>query len=121
MSAITFIDPAGLTIYQSLPVTGVDTVAALRLIPDANSPTWATRALAQIFGGASALDGTRALYMWDPTSAAADDGALTIKPTAITGNGRWLLIAGYGGAGLIPSLYSGSGSPEGVVTDNVAI
>jgi len=69
-----------------------------------------------IFGGATALDGTRALYMWDPSSAAADDGALVIKPTLVTGNGRWLLIAGYGGAGLIPSLYSGSGSPEGVVT-----
>lgn len=115
MPAITFIDPS-LTIYQTLPITGVNTVAQLRMIPDADSPTWTQRALAMIFGGATALDGTRALYMWSPSSSAADDGALVIKPTEITGAGRWLLIAGYGGAGLIPSLYSGSGSPEGVVT-----
>jgi len=115
MSQITFIDPS-LTIYQTLPITGVNTVAQLRLIPNANSTNWTQRALAMIFGRAAALDGDRALYMWDPSSSAADDGALVIKPTAVTGAGRWRFIAGYGGAGLVPTLFAGSGSPEGVVT-----
>src|SRR3990167_6669952 len=115
MSAITFVYPS-LTIYQTLPITGVNTVAQLRLIPNANSTNWTQRALAMIFGDAVALDGDRALYMWDPSSSAADDGIVTIQPTAVTGAGRWLLIAGYGGGGLIPTLFVGSGSPEGVIT-----
>lgn len=110
MSAITFIDPS-LTIYQTLPITGVNTIAQLRLIPNANSSNWTQRALAMVFGQTTALDGSRMLYMWDPTSAAADDGNLVIKPTLVT-TGRWLLIAGRGPA--VASLYAGAGSPEGV-------
>jgi len=112
MSAQTLIVPA-MTIYQTLPITGVDTIAALRLVPNADSSTWVTRGLMTVFGNAAALDGTQWLYFWDPTSTDADDGDITIKPTAVT-TGRWKKIAGFGNAS--PSLFSGTGSPEGVLT-----
>lgn len=34
---------------------------------------------------------TNALYIYQPASAAADDGEFVIKPADVTGNGRWIL------------------------------
>jgi len=102
--------------YQ-LPISGVETLAALREIPDANSPTWTELALIFMGGSAAFRNGTFSIFMWDPTSSAADDGIAVVKPTDITGAGRWRLVAGTtSGAAPGAGLYVGSGSPEGVVT-----
>lgn len=66
-------------------------------------------------GGAAFLDGTFLFYVWDGTSVVADDGINVIKPTAITGAGRWRVMVAAGGGIIIPG-SSGNGSPEGVVT-----
>lgn len=34
-------------------------------------------------------DGLQGVFIWVPTSTAPDDNATTIKPTAVTGAGRW--------------------------------
>jgi hypothetical protein len=40
-------------------------------------------------------------YLWDSTSSASDDGTNVIKPSDVSGNGRWLLNTG-GGGGITP-------------------
>jgi hypothetical protein len=104
--------------YQ-LPVTGFETIANLRKYPDADSPAWTRLGLVFVAGATVFRDGGNRFYMWDPTSAVADDGINTIKPTAITGAGRWVLISGGGSGAPGATLNAGSGSPEGVVTANV--
>lgn len=102
--------------YQ-LPISGVETIAALREIPNANSPAWTDLALIFVGGGAAFRDGGFSIFMWDPTSVAADNGVSVIQPTDITAAGRWRLVAGTAsGAAPGAALYVGSGSPEGVVT-----
>jgi len=101
----------------SLPVTGFETVANLRNYPDADSPNWTRLGLVMLAGQTTFRDGGFAFYMWDPTSSEADDGFNTIKPTAITGAGRWRVVTSASADGA--SLYSGTGSPEGVVTAGI--
>jgi len=103
----------GVTRYQ-LITSGWQDIAGLRTCPTGDTPTWAPFALALVGGGATFLDGTFLFYVWDGTSAAADDGINVIKPTAITTIGRWRAVAG--GPGVIFPGMSGHGSPEGVVT-----
>lgn len=45
-------------------------------------------------GGNSVGDGLSGLFYWSPSSAAADDSINVIKPTAVSGNGRYLRIFG---------------------------
>ncbi len=104
---------SGIEHYQ-LQLTGWKTIAGLRTSPLTNNPTWTPFALAIVAGSSTFLDGTFLFYLWDGTSSAADDGVNVIKPTAITGAGRWRLAAGIGAGIIIPG-SSGVGSPEGVV------
>lgn len=105
---------AGVTHYQ-LEITAWKNIAGLKTSPAANNPTWTPFALSLVAGSTNFLDGTFLFYVWDTTSAAADDGVNVIKPTAITGAGRWRLAAGIGAGIIIPG-SSGVGSPEGVVS-----
>jgi hypothetical protein len=43
-------------------------------------------------GQSSPGDGFGGLFYWNATSSASDDGATVIKPTAVSGAGRWLLL-----------------------------
>jgi hypothetical protein len=99
-----------------LPNTGFDKLADLRTVPLANSPNWVARAVAIVFGAAAAFDGSFFFYAWDATSVIADDASNYIKPTAITGAGRWRLMFGSSGGGLFAEFLAGPGAPEGVVT-----
>lgn len=103
----------GVTRYE-LVLTGWKDLAGLRTSPLADNPVWADFALAMVGGGASFLDGTFLFYVWDPTSVAADDNLNVIKPTAITGAGRWRVMAAAGGGVVVPGSF-GAGPPEGVV------
>ena len=85
----------GIPLWQ-LEVSCFDTIADLRTFPAADNPNWTQRAIAQVFGQATVFDGQFLWYSWDPTSALADDGVSTIKPTQISGSGRWRLSAGFG-------------------------
>jgi hypothetical protein len=38
-------------------------------------------------------------FEWSSSSSAADNGTTVIKPTAVSGNGRWLVLAGSGTQG----------------------
>lgn len=105
----------GVRIYE-LPNTGFDKLADLRTVPLADSPNWVTRAVAVVFGAAAAFDGSFFFYAWDPTSVVADDSSNYIKPTAISGSGRWRLISGSSGGGMFAEFLAGNGAPEGVVT-----
>lgn len=101
------------------PITSYETIAALRTVPAADSPTWSPLAYALVEGTTVFRDGGNYLYVWDPVNVLADNSPAIIKPTAITGAGRWVLVVGTtgGGAGGA-ALFVGTGSPEGVVTAN---
>jgi len=104
----------GVRVYE-LPNTGFDKLADLRTVPLANAPTWVERAVAMVFGAAAAFDGSFFIYAWDSTSVVADDASNYIKPTAITGAGRWRLIVGSSGGGMFAEFLAGNGAPENVV------
>lgn len=99
-----------------LPNTGFDKLGDLRTVPLVDNPNWAIRAVALVFGASAAFDGNFFIYAWDATSVVADDGGNYIKPTAITGAGRWRLIVGSSGGGLFADFLAGNGPPENVVT-----
>ena len=44
----------------------------------------------QLLGGVNVLDGQQGVFIWDNSSTATDDGATVIKPTEISGGGRWI-------------------------------
>lgn len=52
-------------------------------------PSDLSGAIAILYGGTVAFDQSVKVYVWDKTSAAADNGTTVIQPTAVTGNGRW--------------------------------
>lgn len=64
-----------------------DTVADLRA---AAAPT--SSRTAQTRGYHAVADAGGATYAWSTTSTATDDGGSVIKPTAVTGAGRWILL-----------------------------
>lgn len=74
-----------------------DSVAGMRLGPD---PTH--RSIGILLGNASAFDASlNGIYSYDKDSVLADDGITVIKPTAVTGAGRWRQVtsgcAGWAG------------------------
>lgn len=76
--------------YFTIParqVFAATTVAVLRTGGPASQ--FVDGMVAKVAGGS--------LYEWNSTSAASDNGTTVIKPTAVGGAGRWLLIAGGGG------------------------
>lgn len=77
----------------------VPTVAALRLFePVAN---FVDGMMSKVAGGS--------LYEWSSSSGASDNGTSIIKPTSVSGNGRWLLIAGGGGTQGFQGAQGGAG------------
>ena len=67
-----------------------DTIADLRLkIGSEKEPT------AQTSGYYAAGDGGGNRFYWDGTSGATDNGGTVIKPTFVSGAGRWLAIDAY--------------------------
>ncbi|CAO4174128.1 glycosyl hydrolase family 28-related protein [Methylorubrum aminovorans] len=62
------------------------TIATLRALPTAPLVGNLTVSVAGYY---AAADGGGGTFAWSPTSTAADDGVVTIKPTAVSGAGRW--------------------------------
>ncbi len=62
------------------------TLANLRL---RRGPADQSGAVAIMFGLSAAFDQAVKIYVWDKDSSTADNGTSVIKPTAVTGNGRW--------------------------------
>lgn len=73
--------------YVAANVYVAETVAGLRLFQggaDTNAKN-----LAVLLGSTAAFDQALKLYAWDPASEDADTGTTFVKPTAVTGAGRW--------------------------------
>lgn len=68
-------------------ITSFDNVAQLRA-----STIYTKASQAYTKGYYAAGDGGGTSFYWDATSGLADDGIYVLKPTAITGNGRWLKV-----------------------------
>ena len=67
------------------------TLADMRADPDYTTTGYP---VAILTGGAAAFDVTPSgVYVWNPDSAAADNGTTVIAVTANTGNGRWIRVA----------------------------
>ena len=73
-------------------VKSYSTIAALRAF-GAPTPIYSGQTLvAFLQGGAAVGDGIGGPFYWSATSAATDDGFNTIKPTNVSGVGRWLRV-----------------------------
>jgi hypothetical protein len=90
------VEQAGLTLsdtndaqIRASVILHVTTVAALRLVP---IPPGTSRVHVFIEGFTASNDGGDGLYRWDPTSAAADDGDLVVRPSTNPATGRWLRV-----------------------------
>jgi hypothetical protein len=68
-------------------ITSVSTVAALKLITGTSKKT------VNLLGYYAENDGGGGQFYYDTTSSATADDGMVIKPTAVTGAGRWLRIA----------------------------
>ncbi len=64
-----------------------DKIADLRAFNPSSPPYGLTVALR---GYSTPGDGGGGSFYWNPNSAAADDGGSVIKPTSVSGSGRWL-------------------------------
>jgi len=89
---------------------GVTDVPALRALPDHTD--------IDIVGVQIPLPGT--MYMYDASSVLPDDGINVVKPTNVTGAGRWLKITGGGGGGST-SFVGLTDTPAGVIPGDVAV
>lgn len=72
--------------YTASEVADVSNIAALRLL------TGDTALHVSLRGYYAEGDGGGGLFYWGATSPATDNGGTVIKPTAVSGNGRWLRI-----------------------------
>lgn len=86
-------------------------IAAMRA---GNVPTGAATAF--VGGYYAAGDSGGGLFIWDSTSAAADDGGLVINPTANLSTGRWLRKAS---APFAPEMFGAKA--DGATDDSAAI
>ena len=76
-------------------VSVLTTLSALRALAIPQGP-----AAVLVQGGAVAGDGGEAIYRWEASSTAADDGSSVIMPDTAPASGRWLsLIIGGGSSG----------------------
>ncbi len=82
---IEFSDTRG----ELLAAAVVPTVAALRVLA---TPTINNLAIT-LAGYYASGDGGGGRFYWSSASTATDDGGMTIKPTAVSGAGRWLRFA----------------------------
>jgi hypothetical protein len=86
-AGVTQFDKDRIASIGSTQVQSFNSIAALRL----RSGTTIANA-AKTLGYYSAGDGGGNSFYWDGTSTATDNGATVIKPTSVSGAGRWLAI-----------------------------
>ena len=84
---VPYFDKDRIASIGSTQVQSFNNIAALRL----RSGTTAANA-AKTLGYYSAGDGGGNSFYWDSTSAATDNGGTVIKPTSVSGAGRWLAV-----------------------------
>ena len=86
-AGVTQFDKDRIASIGSTQVQSFNSIAALRL----RSGTTQANA-AKTLGYYSAGDGGGNSFYWNSTSGATDNGATVIKPTSVSGTGRWLAI-----------------------------
>jgi len=86
-AGVTQFDKDRIASLGSTQVQSFNSIAALRL----RSGTTIANA-AKTLGYYSAGDGGGNSFYWDSTSTATDNGGTVIKPTAVSGAGRWLAV-----------------------------
>ena len=86
-AGVTQFDKDRIASLGSTQVQSFNNIAALRL----RSGTTIANA-AKTLGYYSAGDGGGNSFYWDSTSTATDNGATIIKPTSVSGAGRWLAV-----------------------------
>ena len=89
-AGVTQFDKDRVASLGSTQVQSFDNIAALRL----RSGTTTANA-AKTLGYYSAGDGGANAFYWDGTSVATDNGGTIIKPTSVSGAGRWLAVDAY--------------------------
>ena len=95
-------------------VLRVDTVANLRLL----DPPPAGLRQVMLVEGLTTPGTLGQYYFWSEASTATDDGDAVVKPTSVTGAGRWLTfvashdadLAASGGSALVGFLQAGTGA-----------
>jgi len=68
-------------------IQGVATVAALRAFVGVSGMT------IYLEGAVTAGDGGQGFYRWDSTATATDNGSTVIKPSGVSGDGAWIIVA----------------------------
>ena len=86
-AGVTQFDKDRIASLGSTQVQSFNSIAALRL----RSGTTIANA-AKTLGYYAAGDGGGNSFYWDGTSTATDNGGTVIKPTAVSGSGRWLAV-----------------------------
>jgi len=86
-AGVTQFDKDRIASLGSTQVQSFNSIAALRL----RSGTTIANA-AKTLGYYSAGDGGANAFYWDGTSVATDNGGTIIKPTSVSGAGRWLAV-----------------------------
>ena len=86
-AGVTQFDKDRIASLGSTQVQSFNSIAALRL----RSGTTIANA-AKTLGYYAAGDGGGNTFYWDSTSVATDNGATIIKPTSVSGAGRWLAV-----------------------------
>lgn len=86
-AGVTQFDKDRVASIGNTQVQSFNSIAALRL----RSGTTAANA-AKTLGYYAAGDGGANAFYWDGTSVATDNGATIIKPTSVSGAGRWLAV-----------------------------
>ena len=86
-AGVTQFDKDRIASLGSTQVQSFNSIAALRL----RSGTTTANA-AKTLGYYAAGDGGGNSFYWDGTSTATDNGATVIKPTSVSGAGRWLAV-----------------------------
>jgi hypothetical protein len=110
-AGVTQFDKDRIASLGSTQVQSFNSIAALRL----RSGTTIANA-AKTLGYYSAGDGGGNSFYWDSTSVATDNGGTVIKPTAVSGAGRWLAVDT---SHITPEMFGAKG--DGVADDTNAL
>lgn len=111
-SAASAIEYADIS-FESTGLTVSATVADLRTVTGT-----VQHEMAVVLGSSAVGDGGGSNYFWDATSSATDNGTTVVKPTAVSGAGRWLRqtmngVSFSGSAGALSILSNGDVSVKG--------
>lgn len=85
------IDPVKTVDLTSDTANGVGTISDLRGVDPDEVPSVDGAKLLWVYGYYNAGDTSPVLYAWDSACTHSDDGGAYIQPTAVPGNGRWVL------------------------------